>query len=72
MAVQIYIFNYVIKIDTAASMTENIRPERITKGKRKSEKQRVTWLMGICKELTERGLERQSMDNKKWRLGLVI
>jgi hypothetical protein len=72
MAVQIDVFNYVIKTDTAASLTENIRPERITQGKRKSKRQRVRWLMGICKVLTERRLERQSMDSKKWRLGLVI
>lgn len=41
MAVQIYIFKYVIKSDTAANLTENIRPERITQGKRKSEGERV-------------------------------
>ena len=69
MAVQVYIFNYVIKRDTAESLTENIRPERITQGKRKSERQRVRWLMGICNVLTVRGLEQQSMDSKKWRLG---
>jgi hypothetical protein len=50
MATQIYFFNYVMKTYTAASSTKNIRPER------KSERQRVRWLMGICKVVTERGL----------------
>jgi hypothetical protein len=48
MATQI--FNYVKKTYTAASSTENIIPER------KSGRQRVRWLVGICKVVTEKGL----------------
>jgi len=44
----------------------------MTQGMGKSERQRVRWLMGVYKVLTERGLERQSMVSKKWWLGLVI